>query len=108
MGEVYRARDSRLGRDVALKLLLGELADDPIRRQRFELEARAVATLSYPTIVALFDIGPRQRRFLTSSANSSVASPCAERNSACAKPSTSPRLDLNTQNTVQNKFMAVF
>jgi hypothetical protein len=57
MGEVYRARDSRLGRDVALKVLPGALADDPARRQRFELEARAVAALSHPNIVAIFDIG---------------------------------------------------
>jgi eukaryotic-like serine/threonine-protein kinase len=57
MGEVYRARDSRLGRDVALKLLLGELADDPIQRQRLELEVRAVAAVSHSNIVALFDVG---------------------------------------------------
>jgi len=57
MGEVYRARDTRLGRDVALKILPSEVADDPLRRQRFELEARAVAALSHPNIVAVFDVG---------------------------------------------------
>src|SRR5579872_568793 len=57
MGEVYRARDSRLGRDVALKVLPAQLADDPIRRQRFEIEARAVAALNHPNIVAVFDVG---------------------------------------------------
>jgi Tol biopolymer transport system component/predicted Ser/Thr protein kinase len=58
MGEVYRARDTRLGRDVALKILPAELANDTSRRQRFELEARAVAALSHPNIVAVYDVGP--------------------------------------------------
>src|SRR5882757_6248423 len=57
MGEVYRARDSRLGRDVALKILPVEVANDPSRRQRFELEARAVAALNHPNIVAIYDVG---------------------------------------------------
>jgi hypothetical protein len=48
MGEVYRARDSRLGRDVAIKVLRHELAETPIRRARFEAEARAVAALNHP------------------------------------------------------------
>ena len=57
MGEVYRARDSRLERDVALKVLPAEVADDPSRRQRFEIEARAVAALNHPNIVAVYDVG---------------------------------------------------
>ena len=57
MGEVYRARDTRLGRDVALKVLPAELANDASRRQRFELEARAVAALNHPNIVAIHDVG---------------------------------------------------
>jgi serine/threonine protein kinase/WD40 repeat protein len=57
MGEVYRARDSRLGRDVALKILPAEVANDASRRQRFELEARAVAALSHPNVVAVHDVG---------------------------------------------------
>jgi hypothetical protein len=57
MGEVYRARDPRLGRDVALKILPTEVADDPARCQRFEREARAVAALNHPNIVAVYDVG---------------------------------------------------
>ncbi len=57
MGEVYRARDTRLGRDVALKVLPADVAHDADRRARFEREARAVAALSHPNILALFDIG---------------------------------------------------
>jgi len=57
MGEVYRARDTRLGREVALKILPREFVNDRDRRTRFEHEARAVAALNHPGIVALFDIG---------------------------------------------------
>ncbi len=57
MGEVYRARDTRLGRDVALKVLPADVAGDPERRRRFEIEARAVAALNHPGLLALFDVG---------------------------------------------------
>jgi Tol biopolymer transport system component len=57
MGEVYRARDSRLGRDVALKVLPEFFARDADRLRRFEQEARAVAALSHPNILAIHDIG---------------------------------------------------
>jgi serine/threonine protein kinase len=57
MGEVYRAVDSRLGRDVALKILPGTFARDPDRLHRFEMEARAVAALNHPNILAVFDVG---------------------------------------------------
>ena len=57
MGEVYRASDQRLGRDVALKILKPSLAHDQDRLRRFEQEARAAAALSHPNIVAIYDIG---------------------------------------------------
>src|SRR5882672_8380909 len=57
MGEVYRAKDGRLGRDVATKILPGSFARDADRLRRFELEARAVAALNHPNILAVFDIG---------------------------------------------------
>ena len=57
MGEVYRARDARLGRDVAIKVLPAGLSVTPERLQRFEQEARAVAALNHPNILALYDIG---------------------------------------------------
>jgi eukaryotic-like serine/threonine-protein kinase len=57
MGEVYRARDTRLGREVALKILPHSFASDPDRLRRFEQEARAVAALNHPNILAIHDIG---------------------------------------------------
>src|SRR5580692_1401146 len=57
MGEVYRARDARLGRDVALKVLPAAFSRDPERLRRFEQEARAAAALNHPNILAVFDIG---------------------------------------------------
>jgi len=55
MGEVYRARDTRLNRDVAIKVLPTSFAGDPDRRARFEREAQAVAALSHPNVIAIFD-----------------------------------------------------
>lgn len=57
MGEVWRARDTRLGRDVAIKVLPDHLAGDPKALRRFESEARSLAALSHPGILALFDVG---------------------------------------------------
>ncbi len=57
MGEVYRARDTRLAREVAVKILPEHLAADPEALMRFEREAKAVAALSHPNIVAIHDIG---------------------------------------------------
>ncbi|HET6199252.1 MAG: protein kinase [Candidatus Acidiferrales bacterium] len=57
MGEVYRARDTRLGRDVAIKILPAHLTEKADARQRFEREARAVSSLNHPHICTLYDIG---------------------------------------------------
>jgi serine/threonine protein kinase len=57
MGEVYRARDTRLARDVAIKVLPAFLSQDPDRLRRFEQEARAAATLNHPNILAVFQLG---------------------------------------------------
>ena len=57
MGEVYRARDHQLQRDVALKVLPAAFSDDPDRRRRFEQEARAAGSLNHPNILAVYDVG---------------------------------------------------
>src|SRR5512141_3207240 len=57
MGEVYRARDNRLGREVALKVLTEETSSDPERLQRLEREARAASSLNHPNLVVVHDIG---------------------------------------------------
>src|SRR6266403_1037269 len=57
MGEVYRARDTRLERTVAIKILPRELSNDPIRKQRFEREAKTISSLNHPHICVLYDVG---------------------------------------------------
>jgi eukaryotic-like serine/threonine-protein kinase len=57
MGEVYRARDTRLDRTVAIKILSQRLSIDPLRKQRFEREAKAISSLNHPHICTLYDIG---------------------------------------------------
>jgi len=59
MGEVYKARDTRLERTVAIKVLTAHVADDPHARERFQREARAVAALNPPHICTLHDVGIR-------------------------------------------------
>ena len=56
MGEVYRARDTRLGRNVALKVLPRQFTDDPDRLARFEREARVLASLNHPNIAAIYGV----------------------------------------------------
>ena len=57
MGEVYRARDTRLDRTVAVKVLPGHLSGNEEMRQRFDREARAISQLSHPHVCALYDVG---------------------------------------------------
>src|SRR6266571_2903050 len=60
MGEVYRARDTRLDREVAIKILPETLAADPRFRERFDREARAISQLTHPHICTLYDVGDQQ------------------------------------------------
>src|SRR3954447_5397507 len=60
MGEVYRARDSKLDREVAVKVLPQKVAADPDALARFEREAKAVAALSHPNILSIFDFGTHE------------------------------------------------
>jgi eukaryotic-like serine/threonine-protein kinase len=57
MGEVYRARDTRLERTVAIKILPAQFSSDPVRRQRFEREAKTISSLNHPHICVLHDVG---------------------------------------------------
>jgi serine/threonine protein kinase len=57
MGEVYRARDTRLDRDVAIKVLSGHFVSTPSLKERFEREARTISQLSHPNICRLYDVG---------------------------------------------------
>ncbi|HVO50935.1 MAG TPA: protein kinase [Thermoanaerobaculia bacterium] len=65
MGEVFRARDTRLGRQVAVKILPDAVSQDPARVSRFETEARALATLSHPNILSIHDFGRSDGRLFT-------------------------------------------
>ena len=60
MGEVYRARDTRLDRTVAIKILPEQFSADPIRKQRFEREAKTISSLNHPHICVLYDVGHQE------------------------------------------------
>src|SRR5438552_6321496 len=60
MGEVYRARDPRIGRDVAIKVLPASFAKDADRLQRFEREARAIGALNHPNLVTIHELGTHE------------------------------------------------
>src|SRR5229473_6632046 len=60
MGEMYRARDARLNREVGIKVLPAAFARDPERLRRFQLEAQAVAALNHPNILAIHDFGEHE------------------------------------------------
>ena len=67
MGEVYRARDTRLDRSVAIKILPTHLSENPEARDRFDREARAISSLSHPNICHLYDVGTQDGTRLASS-----------------------------------------
>ncbi len=77
MGEVYRARDPRLDRDVAIKVLSADAGERPAALARFEREAMSVARLSHPNILSIFEFAPRRRARRSSSPSWSTARRCA-------------------------------
>ena len=86
MGDVYRARDVRLGRDVAIKVMAEHVAADPEMRRRFELEVRAVAALSHPNILGHPRAGDHQTACRSPSWSCSRARRCASGSAAGALP----------------------
>ena len=83
MGEVFRARDTRLDRTVAISILAAALASDPLLRERFDREARALSSLNHPHICTLFDVGHQ---------DATGANPARRSTSWCSNTSTARRL----------------
>ena len=77
MGEVYRAKDTRLDREVAIKVLPEECRETPERLARFEREAKAVSALNHPNIVTLYEVGDERGRAVPGPGAASRASRCA-------------------------------
>ena len=73
MGEVYRAEDAKLGREVAIKVLPAEMAADPERLERFKREAQAIAALNHPNIVTIHSVDEAEGLPLHSTASSFLA-----------------------------------
>ena len=90
MGEVYKARDTRLDRIVAIKILPPDKTGDAARKQRFFQEAKAASALNHPNIVTVYDIGPKTAS-ITSSWSLSMAKPWtnSSRVAVCASPRSS-------------------
>ena len=89
MGEVYRATDMKLGRDVALKILPPDVASDPERLARFQREARAVAALNHPNVVTLYPVEESDSvHFLTMELRDPAATVCRLDNSLSSCPPT--------------------
>jgi serine/threonine protein kinase len=76
MGEVYRARDARLDRAVAIKVLPQTLSADPQLRERFDREARAISQLAHPNICTLLDVGEHEGTAFLGSVNENVHRSC--------------------------------
>ena len=94
MGEVYRARDTRLNRDVAIKVLPPEFAKDVSRLARFEQEATATAALNHPNIVVVFDVGVEgPQPYVASEATDARAGASI---AATMRPETTPGVVLGT------------
>jgi serine/threonine protein kinase len=95
MGEVYKAKDTRLGRDVAVKVLPAHMSSSAELRQRLDREAKTISQLSHPHICALYDVG-REGRPTTSSWSTSRArrSPTGWRRARCPSSSSAYGIEI--------------
>src|SRR6267143_1456344 len=102
MGEVYRAKDTRLDRTVAIKILPAHLSSDPLSKQRFEREAKTISSLNHPHICVLYDVGSQDgvdylvMECFQGKSQLSVASAILEKEPepiSNVKPMTPPALD---------------
>ncbi|MBM3818804.1 MAG: hypothetical protein FJW14_07305 [Acidimicrobiia bacterium] len=91
MGEVYRARDTRLDRVVAVKVLPAHVAEAPEFRERFEREARTVAALSHPHICSLYDVGTHEQTAFRRDSGAPAAVPLNDPLTGACAPRSHPR-----------------
>ena len=95
MGEVFRARDARLNRDVAIKVLPAALREDAGRLRRFEQEARATGALNHPNVLAVYDVGEHDGApFLVAAVPNANRTPALNACALFSSPSLSRSLDL--------------